>query len=88
MEPIPCPFTYSNGKVCPGHIMRVEIYKADVIWDLKPDGRWESSYRTRSHWHLFCSEKGNHAGFKRQYDRQMRLYGDQLPEALAARLFG
>ncbi len=59
---IPCPYTYANGRHCKGHITAIETYGADVGWDEKPDGTWELGWRPGSHFHLFCSEKGNHAG--------------------------
>jgi hypothetical protein len=47
------------------------------------DGQWVFSYgRPRSHFHLFCSEKGNHAGYPRRDSDQMKFYGDQLPDEL------
>ena len=79
---IPCPFVYARGKRCTGHIVRVEAYKADLWWDFK-DGQWVFSYgRPRSHFHLFCSEKGNHAGYPRRDSDQMKFYGDHLPDEL------
>lgn len=80
---IPCPFVYANGKRCVGHITRVEAYKADLSWNLQPDGVWKFELgQTRSHFHLFCSEKGNHAGYARRDNDQMKVYPDKLPEAL------
>jgi hypothetical protein len=79
---VPCPFVYARGKRCTGHIVRVEAYKADLWWDFK-DGRWIFSYgRPRSHFHLFCSEKGNHSGWVGPDNDQMKFYGDQLPDEL------
>ena len=83
--PIPCPFVYANGKRCTGHIVRVEAYKADLSWGLRDDGRWGFSFGPpRSHYHLFCSEKGNHAGMKREDDSGMKFYYDQLPDEVQA----
>lgn len=79
---IPCPFVYATGRVCTGHVMRIEAYKADLTWDIGPDGRAAMSIRPRSHFHIFCSEKGNHAGFRRQDADGMKFFYDQLPEAL------
>ena len=36
----------------------------------------------RSHYHVFCSEKGNHAGVRRSDDDRMKFYFGDLPEAL------
>ena len=41
---IPCPFVYARGRRCSGHIVSVEAYKADLLWDFK-EGRWNFSYR-------------------------------------------
>ena len=85
MEKIACPFVYANGKRCTGHIVRIEGYKADLEWSLGADGQWSFSIsRLRSHWHLFCSEKGNHAGTKRADDSRMKFYYDQLPHEIQA----
>ena len=78
-DPIPCPFVYSNGKSCSGHVARIEVYKADLEWTFGGAG-WSFDFRPRSHYHVFCSEKGNHAGYKRE-DR-LKFYYDQLPEGL------
>lgn len=82
MEKIPCPFIYSTGRRCAGHIVRIEAYKAEVIWSLGDGGGWEFSLAPRSHYHLFCSEKGNHAGKLRQDDPQMKFHWSRLPPAL------
>jgi hypothetical protein len=71
---IPCPFVYANGKRCAGHIVRVEAYKADLSWVLGDDGVWHFSYDwPRSHYHLFCSAKGNHVGFGRPDSEKMKV---------------
>ena len=63
---IPCPFEYANGKRCGGDIVKVEAYNADLEWELQEDGSSKFSFgHPRSHYHVFCSEKGNHAGFGR-----------------------
>ncbi len=62
---IPCPFVYAKGKKCTGHVVRVEAYKADISWNYR-DGAWRFAVGgPRSHYHLFCSEKDNHAGVRR-----------------------
>ena len=79
---VPCPFVYANGKRCTGHVVRVEAYKADLLWTCK-DGRWFLRFsEPRSHFHLFCSEKGNHAGYPRRDSEQMKFYWRHLPEEL------
>lgn len=80
---IQCPFIYANGRRCTGSVNRIEAYKADVLWELKGD-RWEFGWDPRSHYHLFCSEKGNHAGYARSDSDKMKFYFDQLPEEVLA----
>ena len=83
MDKIPCPFVYANGKKCPGHVVRVEVYKADVEWSPDANGRWRiSRLEPRSHYHLFCSKRDNHAGMQRSDDERMKFYRNELPEAL------
>jgi hypothetical protein len=79
-DPIPCPFIYSNGTRCAGYVASIEAYKADLTWRFGGDA-WEfSTSQPRSHYHVFCSEKGNHAGFNGE-DR-LKYYYDQLPAEL------
>jgi len=79
---IPCPYVYKGGKPCTGHIIRIEGYKADISWALQEVGTWQFSVgQPRSHYHLFCSEKGNHAGFGRTDAESMKTY--QLPDGVA-----
>jgi hypothetical protein len=85
MTAIPCPFVYANGKRCTGHVVRVEAYKADISWGLNTEtGEWEGPHvgQPRSHYHLFCSEKENHAGYARPDSERMKFYLNQLPEEL------
>ena len=66
-DPIPCPFVYSTGKRCTGHVAKVEAYKADLEWSFDTGNGWTfSAGEPRSHYHVFCSEKGNHAGVTRE----------------------
>jgi hypothetical protein len=84
---IPCPFVYSSGKGkrCQGHVVRVEAYKADLKWEFSADGVWSFAYGAPlSHYHLFCSEKNNHAGLKREDALKFRW--EELPVELRARL--
>ena len=82
LAPIPCPFVYANGRCCTGHVVRIEAYKADITWLPDADGRWSFHFRPHSHFHLFCSEKGNHAGFRRQDPMDMKFWFDRLPAAI------
>jgi hypothetical protein len=80
-EPIACPFMYAKGKRCSGHIVRVAAFKADLEWTQKPDGSWKLSVgEPRSHYHLYCSEKGNHAGIIGE--DALKFSYTQLPEVL------
>src|SRR5262249_28061437 len=38
-----------------------------------------------SHFHLFCSEKGNHAGYPARDSDKMKFYFDQLPRRCGRR---
>ena len=83
MKTIPCPFVYANGRKCPGHITRVEAYGVEIEWCPDSQGNWQLSIsQPRSHYHLFCSEKGNHAGVRGSDSEQMNFYGNKLPEDL------
>jgi hypothetical protein len=80
---VACPFVYANGRKCSGRIVRVEAYKADVSWAPDEDGKWRPSVSDpRSHYHLFCSEKGNHAGCRGEDHPRMKCYLSQLPKDL------
>lgn len=85
---VPCPFVYADGRRCTGHVVRIEAYKADLVWQADEEGRWRFDFQPRSHYHLYCSLKGNHAGFKRQDPFDMKDWLDRLPEALQALITG
>ena len=86
---IPCPFTSASDKRCDGHVVKIEGYKADLEWKLGDDGRWRFACGApRSHFHLFCSKKGNHAGFRGADDERMKFFPDKLPEDLYAVISG
>src|SRR6478752_5385055 len=62
----PCPYVDAKGKKCKGHIVRIEAFKADLAWHRSDEGKWTFSVgEPRTHYHLYCSEKGNHAGFNK-----------------------
>jgi hypothetical protein len=91
MQPneIPCPFIYANGKKCVGHVVKIEAFKADLAWARQEDGTWKFDWGDpRSHYHLTCSLKGNHAGYDRHDDPRMKFYRDQLPDDLRAVIAG
>jgi hypothetical protein len=84
-----CPFVYASGKHCSGRVVRVEAFKADLAWTSNDSGGdWNFSWSARSHFHLFCSDKGNHAGTVRPDSDQMKFYWDQLPEDVQQLLDG
>ncbi len=78
---IKCPFVYANGKQCTGHVAKIEAYKATVEWSQQPDGSWDFSWIPRSHYHLFCSEKSNHAGNVKSGENGTKYHWDDLPDA-------
>jgi hypothetical protein len=85
IEKIPCPFVYANGKKCTEHVARIEAYKADIMWPPNEDGTWKCSIgEPRSHYHVFCSEKNNHAGYGRE--DALKFYYSDLPKELQAAL--
>ena len=82
-EIVPCPFVDANGKTCPGSIVRIEAYKADLSWEQATAGGWEFSIgEPRSHYHLFCSEAGSHAGTRGEDAPYMKFNFIDLPPAL------
>src|ERR1035437_6736073 len=79
----PCPFVYAKGKRCFGHIVRIEAFKADLAWHCADDGKWSFAVgEPRSHYHLYCSEKDNHAGYGRPDAAAMKFYFQDLPPTL------
>lgn len=80
--PIPCPFVYATGRACEGHIVRMEAYKAEAVWEQGEDGRWGFDIASPMRYHLFCSQKGNHAGFDRPAPPSMKYWAKELPEEL------
>jgi hypothetical protein len=81
VEQVPCPFVYAKGKRCTGHVVRIAAFKADLSWSLGVEGVWSFDVgQPRSHYHLYCSEKDNHAGFGRE--DALKFYYDKLPDEL------
>jgi hypothetical protein len=80
---VPCPFVYAKGRKCPGYITHVEAYKCDVSWGQDADGNWRPHVQeVRSHYHLFCSERGSHAGIGLPDNGRMKFYLNELPDGL------
>jgi hypothetical protein len=71
---LPCPFVYAKGRKCKGNIIRVEAYRADLTWTLKQDGSWRFDWQPGTHFHMFCSEKGNHSGYIVPDSEQMKSW--------------
>ncbi len=80
-----CPFIYSTGRRCKGHIIRMEAFKADLEWKLRSDGEWEFRAEPRSHYHLYCNLKNGHGGLDGNHPR-MKFWSDELPKELEALL--
>jgi hypothetical protein len=78
--PIPCPFVYAKGRICTGHVVSVEAYHADLTWTADGSGAWGFSFAPRTHYHLFCSEKGSHGGVKRE--DALKFWFSELPPAI------
>ena len=63
--------------------VRIAAFKADLEWTVNDDGVWSFAVGApRSHYPLYCSEQGNHAGYNRPDDERMTFYFDKLPAAL------
>jgi hypothetical protein len=79
----PCPFVYAKGRKCSGHIVRIEAFKADLAWHCGDDGKWSFAVgEPRSHYHVYCSERGNHSGYGRPDAKAMKFYFQDLPPTL------
>ncbi len=54
----------------------------------RAEGEWSFEWQPRSHYHLFCSERGNHAGYKKTDDERMKFSYDRLPDEVRALIDG
>ena len=88
MAEIPCPFVYADGRCCRGRVTRIATFKADIEWREAADGAWQFYWADRTHYHLFCSERGNHSGVKKNDDERMKFYYRELPPELQAVING
>ena len=86
-EQIACPLVYADGRKCSGHITHIEVYNADIEWRPNAAGEWRQSVSPRSHYHLFCSEKSNHAGALQSDDSRLKFRLNELPADILAALF-
>jgi hypothetical protein len=81
MASFPCPYVYPSGDRCGGRIVKVEAFNADLRWTLDESGNSTFSHsQPRSHYHLFCSEKGSHADDP--HPEQKRCYMINMPDEL------
>jgi hypothetical protein len=72
---VACPHVHANGQACPGHITQVHA-QMDVLWAPDAEGKWRPSLgRSRSFYHLICSER--HPSAKWQRD-QLTALGIEL----------
>jgi predicted secreted Zn-dependent protease len=82
LEEIPCPFVYAKGKRCPGHVSAIEAFKADISWVFR-DGKWGFNVgQPRSHYHVYCSEKGSHA--RPGSEDALKFYWNELTAEIKA----
>jgi hypothetical protein len=81
MAHFPCPYVHTNGDQCPGHIVKVEAFNADLRWTFDESGNGTFNHsQPRSQYHLFCSERGNHADDSGT--EQMQCYIISMPDEL------
>jgi hypothetical protein len=59
-------------------VVRLEVYKCDLAWESQGNEGWALRIRPRSHFHVFCSLKGNHAGFRREDAPGLKFFYDEL----------
>ena len=71
-----CPFVYSNGKKCTGHVVSWKIYGGDT-------------FATARKVRLWCSEKDDRAGAISSWvgKERMEFYPDRLPKPIFEAVF-
>ena len=53
MFPLPCPYVSPKGERCPGDIVKVEAFNADLRWTFDESGNWTfNRSQPRSEYHL------------------------------------
>lgn len=88
-QPEPCPYVSTSGKKCTGHVVRIEAFNAHLAWHRSDDGKWTRSVgQPRSHYHFYCSEKDNHAGYGKPDNEAMKFYYQDLSPALQKAITG
>jgi hypothetical protein len=80
-EQIAGPFVYVDVATVLEPLNALKSTKADLTWEASTDGAWAFGVRPRSHFHAFCSLKGNHAGF-RSDGEGLKFFYDRLPDEL------
>lgn len=80
---IRCPYRSQDGRRCLGHVVRVELCKAEVSWRRHRDENWKFViHAPYSTYRVYCSEKGNHGGYTRPDSEKLKFYFEELPAAL------
>jgi hypothetical protein len=77
---IPCPFVYADGRFCQGHIVRIETYKADLVWEMDETGRWRFDLR-RGCVSTSSAREGQTTRASSARTDAMKDWLDRLPEA-------
>jgi hypothetical protein len=49
MTRFPCPYVFPDGRRCPGHIVKIEAFHADLSWLLVKAMLGHSVTRSRAH---------------------------------------
>ncbi len=83
---IKCPFVCADGEQCTSRLVRIEAYEAKIEWRQQADGSWDFDSAPRSHYHLFCSAQGNHAGSITSANQRMEFEFHELPQAIQSML--
>ena len=83
MTPFPCPYVFPDSRRCPGHLVKIEAFNADLSWVLGESGGWVFNHaQPRSRYQLFCSERSGHAADS--LPEQMKCYLSGMPDGLLA----
>jgi hypothetical protein len=62
-DPLPVPVPVSRGSTVSGSHLKSEALNADLSWVLGENGEWTFNHsQPRSQYHLYCSERSDHAG--------------------------
>ena len=84
MTPFPAPYVFPDSRLCPGHLVKIEAFNADLSWVFGESGGWTFKHsQPRSRYQLFCSERGDHAGDS--LPEQMKCYLSGMSDDLLAK---